>query len=144
MPAQCRRPVVILAVAPIAGTAQRVTGGNPGQDDPHAVMNTARYLPGVDAAVEGDDLAGQVGIGQDRGGEIGNLGRPAEPADRHLPAQLAGSPGSIPVPATSAGASALTVTPDAAKVRAARTRKAGPDGSLGIIKDAGTNGSAKI
>jgi hypothetical protein len=59
-----------------------VIGGNPDWDGPDAMMDTARYLPGVHAAAEGDDLVGQVSIGQDRRREICNLGRLAEPADR--------------------------------------------------------------
>jgi hypothetical protein len=68
----------------------------------------------VDAAVEGDDLVGQVGIGQDRCGEIGNLGRLAEPADRDLPAQLCRVVGQYPGLVDQRRASALTVIPDAA------------------------------
>jgi uncharacterized protein with GYD domain len=62
----------------------------------HRIVNTRKErhlydelpesLPGVDAAVEGDDLVGQVGVGQDGRGEIGGLGRVAEPADRNPPA----------------------------------------------------------
>jgi hypothetical protein len=51
-------------------------------------MTTARSYLGVDAAVERDDEVGQVGVGQDRWREIGDLGRLAEPADRYLPTQL--------------------------------------------------------
>jgi len=65
----------------------------PGQDGADAMVDTARYLLGVDAAVEGDDLVGQAGIGQDRCGEVGDLGRPA---DRHLPGQLCRGAGQYP------------------------------------------------
>ena len=87
-------------------------GARPGR--PHAVVNTVRCLSGVDAAVEGDDLVGQVGLGEDGRGEVGDLGWLAGPAGGHLPRSWAGSPGSILVSAASAGASALTVTPVAA------------------------------
>ena len=75
---------------------------------------TVRCLSGVDAAVGGDDLVGQVGLGEDGRGEVGDLGWLAGPAGRHLPRSWAGSPGSVLVSATSVGASALTVTPVAA------------------------------
>jgi hypothetical protein len=85
------------------------------------VVITVRCLPGVDAAVEGDDLVGPVGRGEDGRGEVGDLGWLAGPAGRHLPRSWAGSPGSILVWAASAAASALTVTPVAAS-REARKR----------------------
>ena len=78
------------------------------------MVNAVRCLSGVDAAVEGDELVGQVGLGEDGRGEVGGLGWLAKPAGGHLPRSWAGSPGSILVPAASAGASALTVTPVAA------------------------------
>jgi hypothetical protein len=58
-------------------------------------METARYLPGVDAAIEGDDLVGQVSVGQGRRRQIGDLGRLAEPADWH-PGGF-GLPGAAPL-----------------------------------------------
>ena len=78
------------------------------------MVNTVRCLSGVDAAAGGDDLVGQVGLGEDDRGEVGDLGWLAEPAGGHLPRSWAGSPGSILVSAASAGASALTVIPVAA------------------------------
>ena len=87
-------------------------GARPGR--PRAAVNTVRCLSGVDAAVEGDDLVGQVGLGEDGRGEVGDLGWLAEPAGRHRPRSWAGSTGSILVSAASAGAGALTVIPVAA------------------------------
>jgi hypothetical protein len=87
-------------------------GARPGR--PRAVVITVRCLSGVDAASGGDDLVGQVGLGEDGRGGVGDLGWLAEPAGRHLPRSWARSPGSILVPVASAGASALTVTPVAA------------------------------
>jgi hypothetical protein len=87
-------------------------GARPGR--PRAVVNTRPVPSGVDAAAGGDDLVGQVGLGEDGRGEAGDLGWLAEPAGGHLPRGWAGSPGSILVSAASAGASALTVIPVAA------------------------------
>jgi hypothetical protein len=84
------------------------------------VVDAVRCLSGVDAAVGGDDLVGQVGLGEDGRGEAGGLGWLAEPAGGHLPRSWAGSPGSILVSAASAGASALTVIPVAAGREARR------------------------
>ena len=55
-----------------------------------------------------------VGLGGDGRGEVGGLGWLAGPAGGHLPRSWAGSPGSILVSVTGAGASALTVAPVAA------------------------------
>jgi hypothetical protein len=77
-------------------------GARPGR--PRAVVITVRCLSGVDAAVEGDDLVGQVGLGEDGRGEVGDLGWLAEPVGRYLARSSARSPGSILVSATSAGA----------------------------------------
>ena len=78
------------------------------------MVNTVRCLSGVDAAAGGDDLVGQVGLGEDGRGEAGDLGWLAEPAGGHLPRSWAGSLGSILVSAASAGVGTLTVTPVAA------------------------------
>ena len=52
------------------------------------MVDTVRCLSGVDAGVEGDDLIGQLGVGQDCCGEIGDVGGLAKPADQHPPTQL--------------------------------------------------------
>ena len=109
----CRISVVILVVVAIVGYGRADVSGSPawtsarcGEYRPVPVCGRCRR--------RGDDLVGQVGLGEDGRGEAGGLGWLAEPAGGHLPRRWAGSPGSILVSAASAGASALTVTPVAA------------------------------
>ena len=64
-----------------------------------------------DAAVEGDRLVREVAVAQHRQCEVGDLvDRPRRPTGSRA-ASASGAPGSILVPATSAGAMVLTVIP---------------------------------
>ena len=81
---------------------------------PDTSWRRGRASAGVHATVDRDHLVGDVAVAQHRQRQVGDLVRGPQASDRDPRRISSGSPGSIPVSAISAGANALTVTPEAA------------------------------